>query len=110
LSPSALLHRQPVPARTSCDSHSAHRNHKRNSLELINGAVLHKYLLHTCIAFIATATVVLNAIVTLSAVGARGNLAVVDVVLTQLAFVARVGAITRETVDSIHAQPSIATR
>jgi len=77
---------------------------------LINGAVLCKYLLHTCIAFIATATVVLNTVVTLGAVGARGNLAVIDVFLTQLAFVARVGAVTRETVDSIHAQPSIATR
>jgi hypothetical protein len=62
-----------------------------------------KYLLHTCIAFIATATVVLNTVVALSAVGARGNSAVINVVLTQLAFVARVSAITRVTVDTIHA-------
>ena len=49
-------------------------------------------------------------VVALSAVGARGNLAIINVVLTQLAFIARVGAITRETVDSIHAQPTIVTR
>jgi hypothetical protein len=77
---------------------------------LVNGVALRKYLLHTCIAFIATATVVLNTVVALSAVGARGNSAVINVVLTQLAFVARVGAITRETVDTIHAQPSVVTR
>jgi hypothetical protein len=77
---------------------------------LVSRVALLKYLLHTCIAFIATAIVVLNTIVALSAVGAWGNLAVINVVLTQLAFVARVGAITRETVDTIHAQPSVVTR
>jgi hypothetical protein len=77
---------------------------------LVNGVALRKCLLHTCVAFIATATVVLNTVVALSAVGARGNSAVINVVLTQLAFVARVGAVTREIVDTIHAQPSIVTR
>ena len=77
---------------------------------MVNGVVLRKYLLHTCITFIATATVVLNTVVALSAVGARGNSAVINVVLTQPAFVARVSAITRETVDTIHALPSIVTR
>jgi hypothetical protein len=76
----------------------------------VNEVALRKYRLHTCIAFIATATVVLNTVVALGAVGARGNSAVINVVLTQLAFVARVGAVTCETVDSIHAQPSIVTR
>ena len=77
---------------------------------MVNGVALRKYLLHTCIALIASATVILNTVVALSTVGARGNSAVIDVVLTQLAFVARVCAVTCETADSIHAQPSIVTR
>jgi hypothetical protein len=77
---------------------------------VVNRVAFLEYLLHTCIAPITTATVVLNTIVALSAVGAWGTLAVIHVVLTQLAVVARVVAVTREIVDSVHAQPSVVTR
>jgi hypothetical protein len=49
-----------------------------------------KSLLHTCITFETTAIVVLNTIMALSSIGARGNETVVDVFLAEVTFVARI--------------------